>query len=268
MSKNFLLLKSGAVRSALTPSMICGLGLLAGTLSPTVAEAAFYKCIDASGGVTYSSSECPTNEQVAKVIQGSASRAALDCRIARNFTHQVAPMVARGASPDSAFNRYGGINALSPTTIGLINYLYSFKNNRDMSAARMSNLAISRCENGSFGPADCGQFPIGFVDELGGCEGALVLGGTQLHPTSRRLEQREATYANTQQHRSPSAARPIDPRIAQQQRQRDKIELCRTRVRKKIDKVNRKMRNATSASSQDSLRAERHSLGRQLNQCS
>jgi len=253
---------------------VASLSALLTLLIPNDAHASFYKCIDANGGVTYSTSQCPSDEKVAKVIQRNKSQAALDCRIARNFTQQVSKMVVSGKSPDSAFNRYGGINYLSPTAIGLINYLYSFKDVPNTSAPRMSNLAISRCENGSFGPSDCDQFPQRFIEELGGCEGALIPGGKWAAQYGQNQRPAQA-YQGNRQEPAHAAARaedePADPRAEQSKRKRERaleVAECKAETKAEIEDIRKAMREAGSVSSQDKLREKRRQLSRRLSNCS
>jgi len=153
----------------------------------------------------------------------------------------------------------------------MINYLDSFKDLSNTSAPRMSNLAISRCENGSFGPSDCDQFPQRFIEELGGCEGALIPGGkwaAEQHRYNQRPSNTNQTYKQEPTH---AAARAEDPRAEQRKLKRQRalaVAECKAETKAEIEKVRNAMRKAGSVSSQDKLREKRRQLSRQLSNCS
>jgi len=140
--------------------------------SPKLTHAAVYKCVDASGSTTYSQIPCPVEEKTAKVLATSSQSKSYDCRIANNFARRTAIDMRLGMSPDAAFSQYGGLDAIPRTSIGVINYVYTYKNNSDVDTQRIAALSAARCGGGAYGRVSCDDFPYNFVSALGGCEAA------------------------------------------------------------------------------------------------
>jgi len=170
------MIRKSALKQLLTPT--CGLvstvlcvSVMTSHSPPT--QAAIFKCTDADGSVSYSQSPCPTADQKQKVMPSSASNhASPDCRIANNFARRTVSQMRAGQSSGELFDLYGGIDALPRTAIGVINYVYSLKDNHDTSEQRITALSAARCSNGSYGRVSCDDFPYAFVSELGGCNKA------------------------------------------------------------------------------------------------
>ena len=166
------------------------------TTFPTPASAAIYKCQDDSGGITYTSTPCPVSETTSKVLKSSGKRTnSADCRVANNFALHVANKMREGQSADDAFMTYGGINALRPTTISIINYVYSHKHNTATVPARIAQLSAARCDASAYGNPTCDQFPIGYINEAGGCEAASGGAGTVSATAEQmQIEARSSDY--------------------------------------------------------------------------
>ncbi len=237
------------------------------------AQARVYKCIDASGGTTYSQTPCPVQDQTADVLASVQSKAkSLDCRIAQNFTRRTAGDMKNGATADQVFNQYGGIDALSGTSIALINYIFSHRQNVDTSAARITALTVSRCQVGSFGPVGCNHFPYEFIGKLGGCEAAAS-------PQFGRQRQARADSGDFTQPPQSNAISLQQQALLEQANNATSSEQqsaalmalrnsqCRMRVEDEMDSVLDQMRIGQSAAGQNSLREKRRNLRKQLGQC-
>jgi len=158
-------------------SSLCAVALVCvKTLAlPTKAEAAVYKCIDANNNVSYSQIPCAGEETAETVLSSRSTRNAdVDCRIANNFARQITTRMRLGQSSGEVFDSYGGIDAIPRTSVGIISYVYSHKDNIDTGPQRIAALSAARCSAGSYGPVNCDDFPYNFIADLGGCEGATM----------------------------------------------------------------------------------------------
>lgn len=161
--------------SAIAFSCICIMALL------TKAHATVYKCTNANNDVSYNQTPCAVEEKAESVLSGrsnnnsaSDSDTDTDCRIANNFSRQIATRMRSGESSGSVFDSYGGIDAIPRTAVGIINYVYSHKNNLSTVPQRITALSAARCSVGSYGPVACDNFPYTFIAERGGCERAAT----------------------------------------------------------------------------------------------
>jgi len=146
---------------------------------PTTALATVYKCTDANNNVSYNQTPCAVEEKAATVSSVSSknktdSGSASDCRIANNFSRQIATRMRSGESSGSVFDSYGGIDAIPRTAVGIINYVYSHKHNLSTVPQRIAALSAARCSTGSYGPVACDNFPYTFIADRGGCERAAT----------------------------------------------------------------------------------------------
>ena len=161
--------------SAIAFSCICTMALL------TKAHASVYKCTDANNNVSYSQIPCAVEEKAepvlnirSKVNADSGADTDTDCRIANNFSLQIATRMRSGESSGSVFDSYGGIDAIPRTAVGIISYVYSHNNNLSTVPQRITALSAARCSAGSYGPVACNDFPYSFIAERGGCERAAT----------------------------------------------------------------------------------------------
>jgi len=132
-------------------------------------QAEVYKCTDAEGGLTFQQTPCP-EQKVEKVRSAAMAPAAVDCSYAGKFSISTSRLMRGGAGSDEVFNRYGGLNSLSRATIGVINYVYSFRTSEDVTIERIAGLAEAKCRARSFGDASCEQLPLSFTESIGGCD--------------------------------------------------------------------------------------------------
>lgn len=238
-------------------------------LGTTAAEAGIYKCVDTSGNTSYSQTACPDGGDVEAIeTQAGATRSG-NCRITRNFAWQTAKSMQDGALSGQIFDQYGGINALSPTSIALINYVFTYKHNYEASAARITELAVRRCEVGSFGNTDCDQFPVRFVDELGGCHGSAVFQANNQKTESPSFDNEQQSSNVPGQ---PAAIQLAGVNTAQPQADLlsqgvESAAECRGRVQLSIDRVYLQMRRSHSINEQDRLREEKRTLGKEMRRC-
>ena len=240
------------------------------TILPKPAEAAIYKCLDSSGGITYTSAPCPVTETTSKVLRSSGKRTkTADCRIANNFALDVAEKMRRGRSADDAFMEYGGINALRPTTISIINYVYTHRLNISTVPARIAQLSAARCDAASYGDPTCDQFPIGYINAAGGCDAASG-GAGSVSATAGQMNAQER-YSDFDGSAANSAATNLSA-VQTAPAVRSNLtgmttEECRKKYETEMNNVRDGMRERLSAAKQNQLRAEYKLLRNKKGDC-
>lgn len=251
--------KSGLTNThaaSFSAGLLCSaLGLFSMSYS-TASHAAIFKCTDANGGVSYTQTPCPAAEQTQKVIANTQSnKPRVDCRIANNFARRTATQMRAGQSSGELFDAYGGIDALPKTAIGVINYVYSHKQNTDTGAQRISALSAARCSAGSYGPVSCDDFPYAFISEMGGCDQAkqMKLSPTLAEEQTQKTEQPVATAGTA----------ALGVRTTSDDADND----CKRSIQLKISDLVQQMRNGHSAKQQSQLQDKKSELRNKLNNC-
>jgi len=234
---------------------------------PTDAEAKIYKCTAADGGVSYNQQPCAATETTNKVMQGASVRDRLDCRVARSFSQSVAEAMKAGRTADDLFSQYGGLNFLTPTTVGVINYVYSHKGNLDTSVSRITALSGARCETGSYSRAiDCIDFPQEFIVELGGCQ-AVKGEVAQRRPKSDDNQDDDNYVPASDSDASQNSANRNQNYNVLQTSSADLQTQCRQRINAQITEIQDKMRGRLSVDEHNDLNNERRLLRDQHNDC-
>lgn len=246
-----------------------------------------YKCVDAAGNTSYTSTPCPIDESTSRISKSATAVASLDCRIGRQLAIRTAHRMKQGEDSGSVYDSYGGINNLAPETIGLISYVYTFKGNESASNARIAALATDRCKIGSFGPSAhrCEAYPYGLIDELGGCDvaqgKAIAVQQTARYTDPRFSSPGTASYAPPDLGKalpSASASNPNYPRSNSETNLNSSDsgyeasgasahDQCRDRLARSIDNTVTAMHEAQSAQRQDNLRERHRQLRYQQSRC-
>jgi len=134
------------------------------------AFAGIYKCIDSSGGISYSSRECPVEERTAKVMSNTGrSGSTVSCAVADPFIRKTATDMRKGLSSEDAFSQYGGLRRIPKPALNMINYIYTYEENLSAVPSRIIDLTLQKCSAGSFGVPTCNSLPASFINENGGC---------------------------------------------------------------------------------------------------
>ena len=224
--------------------------LLTAILFAVDAHAEIYKCKDADGNVMYSQTPC--KKQPSEIIAGTGSKSAqaADCSFAGRFAVTTARYMRAGSRSDEVFNRYGGLDSLSKGSIGVINYVYSFRTNADVSEERIAGLARAKCQARSFGDVSCEALPLSFVEGLGGCD-----------PEEMAEETEQAPVAAT----PPAAGRTITR--AGDSRSDEVTQQCKKRYRDQIDAIDAEMRRGYSSAQGETYRERLRVLTQKLRQC-
>ena len=214
------------------------------------ARADIYKCKDADGNLMYSQTPC--KKQESQKVGNSASRntETTDCSFAGRFAITTARYMLTGSRSDEIFNRYGGLGSLSKGSIGVINYVYSFRTNADVTEERIGGLAQAKCRARSFGDISCEALPLSFTEGLGGCDAD---------------EMPEPLMATPAAIESSDADRPA-PRV-DNSRSDEITQRCKKRYRDQIDTIDAEMRRGYSSAQGESYRERLRVLTQQLRSC-
>ena len=228
-------------------------------LVPSKATAAIFKCVGADGEVSYNQTPCQAEQKTAKVLSvSSANKTQYDCRIANNFARRTAMGMRSGLSSGDIFDSYGGIDAIPRTAIGVINYVYSHKDNVNTGPQRIAALSAARCSSGSYGDVGCDDFPYGFISDLGGCDAATKSTMTNSKPVVAASENEPST-----DHNGTTAAMGVRTATDAGTSSTD----CHDQVQAQLSELFAKMRSGQSASAQGKLQDQKKSLQNQLDGC-
>ena len=156
--------------------IVAGFALLLGAalILSTPAEAAIFKCVTSAGETTYTSTPCAQDQSTRRISSNASTVPGQDCRIAQRLAFETSYRMKKGETSATIYDGYGGLNSLSPLVISLVNYVYTFEGNNDVSASRIATLATEHCQVGSFGSKarHCDSYPYEFLERLGGCSAA------------------------------------------------------------------------------------------------
>ena len=210
------------------------------------ANADIYKCTDVDGNVMYSQTPCKNQASESVGRTDSKSANVMDCSLASRFAITTARHMRAGSRSDEVFNRYGGLDSLSKGTIGVINYVYSFRTSANVSEDRIGVLAQAKCRARSFGDVSCEALPLSFIQGLGGCDEE----GWEEPPIE--------------------AAPPVASRTtarANYSRNDEFTMQCKKRYRDQIDAIDAEMRRGYSSAQGEAYRARLRVLTQQLRRC-
>lgn len=234
--------------------------LLLFMLLPITSEAEIFKCVGENGELSFSQTPCPNSKVTVQASSERHEHGAVDCEYAHRFALATAQEMKSGADSSTLFDRYGGLSALSRGSVSLISYVYQYRSNNEVSAARIAVLSAAKCRAHSFGDVSCEALPASFTSRLGGChQGAETVGAalpfSQEPPTLAILTPQEFR-ASQQAARRAARAKALE-----------KSEECRDRLRAQIDRINSRMRSGYSASQGIRLRERRRDLEQRLREC-
>ncbi len=224
------------------------------TLGLSAAHADIYKCTDADGSITYAQIPC-VNQETENVNSSGVviETSEIDCSYADRFALATARRMRVGMSSSELFEFYGGIGDLSKESIGVINYVYSYRTNDAVTVDRIAELTLAKCQALSLGNVSCEVLPTAYTESIGGCAAA---------------ENAEETVA--------AQVTPAEPApVPQQQTKRrtfsdpiaERTEDCRNYYRDKIDAVDAQMRSGYSSEQGEAFREKLRRLAEQMRAC-
>ena len=237
------------------------------------AFAATYKCIDENGGVTYSQTPCKQNQKTDKLLNSSKKPVEMeDCKYAGAFSQLAFRHMRSGLSTQQLFDRYGGVSSISQGTLGVINYVYSFKYSTAMQPGRVAQLTIARCNAQAFGKVSCDDFPKEFQEMIFSCndeerEEALRLQKLFDQSVGRNRQFNNSTTIDTYGSED-TESRNQEWMKAQEKKRREReqarIIKCKKRYESQIQQIDDRLSQGYTASLGETLRDRRRSLVKKL----
>lgn len=237
-----------------------GLLLITVLLGSTV-RAEIYRCKDDDGNLMFSQTPCANEEPV--VVKTSApAKADADCSYANRFAVTTARLMRGGLMSDEVFNRYGGLDALSKGSVGVINYVFLFRTNGDVTIERIAGLTQAKCQAGSFGDVSCEALPQSVTDGFGGCDAGedqeSPLQAAQVTAQAQPLGEPQLASTTSSSSSSGRDAGTRDEELTQQ---------CKKRYRDQIDAIDAEMRGGYSSSQGERYREQLRGLTEGLRAC-
>ena len=167
------------------------------------------------------------------------------CLYANKFAVSTARLMRAGQSSDEVFNRYGGLDSLSKSSIGVINYVYSFRTNDDVSVERIAALTQAKCRARSLGDVSCELMPLSFTEPMGGCDGEGEVA----------IDEPVAQAPGP----APSFNRKTENTVST-----EGVEQCKKRYRDQIDAIDAQMRSGYTSAQGEAYRERLRTLTEQL----
>ncbi len=215
------------------------------------ARADVFKCTAADGSLTYQQTPCP-EQKVEKVQTSASTTAAQSCSQVQSFAVMAARQMRSGARSDEVFDRYGGLDSLSKGSIGVINYVYTFRTNDDVSIDRIAALTQAKCQARSLGEVSCETLPVSFTQSLVSCNPELE--------EDRAIVREEPL--------NPAPAVPRQNRAAASTaRSAEMVAQCKKNFRDAIDARDAEMRHGYSSEQGEAYRQRFRVLTEQLRAC-
>jgi hypothetical protein len=220
-------------------------------LACTDARADVFKCTAEDGSLTFQQTPCP-EQKVEKVQTDGPATEPQDCGQAQQFAGLAARLMRSGLRSDEVFDRYGGLDSLSKSSIGVVSYVYTFRTNDDVSIDRIASLTQAKCQARSLGDVSCETLPIAFAETLASCNpdleedrvaSSLVAGETTVSPSGPIR-----TTANTA-------------------RSSEAVAQCKKKNRDAIDAIDAEMRRGYSSEQGEAYRQRLRVLTEQLRSC-
>ena len=227
--------------------------------------AGIYKCKDADGGLVFSQTPCPSTQKTLKVIDTKTSHESEpgECTYANKFAITTARAMKNGAGSDEVFNQYGGLDSVSKGTLSLINYVYVFRTNKDISIERIAALTQAKCQARGLGDVNCEELPLSFTDSLGGCD----VEGEKSAPERSVAEDPPSPTLQTEQAKQ-NTEETIRLRETQlKARAEEASSQCKEKYKAQIDQLDAQMRRGYSSARGDNMREKRRDLRSRISQC-
>ena len=143
---------------------------------------------------------------------------------------------------------------MSKGSIGVINYVYSFRTNDDVTVERIAGLSLAKCEAGSFGDASCGALPSSYTEIVGGCDSA---DGPSVP---------EDVVGEPLAEQAPLQA-PQSSASAVSSRSAAEIQECKKTLRDQVDEIDAKMRSGYSSAQGEIYKEQLRTLTQAMRRC-
>lgn len=235
--------------------------LLTVCVFPGGLRAEIFKCKEADGTLTFSQTPC-SKEAPVTVKASTSSTSELNCSYANKFAFATAREMQSGVASNEAFNNYGGLDALSKGSIGIINYVYSFRSNDDVSAERIAGLSQAKCKARGLGDVSCEALPLSFTESLGGCDADDTRDVAEEMPATVAPAISLGRASSTSTPSTGVAKRPVTAKAGE-----DPVERCKKKYRDQIDAIDAQMRSGYTSRQGEAYRERLRGLTQKLRDC-
>ncbi|MDJ0778654.1 MAG: DUF4124 domain-containing protein [Gammaproteobacteria bacterium] len=258
---------SSTVALAAVYSMLLVLSLSADVMAAT------YKCIDENGDVTYSQQPCRKNEKTDKLLKNGKKPVQMeDCKFAGAFSQVIFGHMRSGLDTQQLFDRYGGASSISRSTLGVINYVYSFKHSETMQPDRLAQLTVARCNAQAFGTVSCEDFPREFQQMIFSCDDEQRKEAMRLQQLFDQGAARQYPIDNSgnaagyglQGDDAGNQERDQARERKKNEKEQARIERCRENYQAEIESIDDRMSRGYTASLGEELRDRRRMLVKKL----
>ncbi len=170
----------------------------------TAPLAQIYSCPGPDGTVSYRQTPCPEAEPKAEEApQPVPEDSSASCQAAGRLAFSAARLMHGGLASGEALSELGGAE-LTAAARRLIDAVFAYRGDPDLTAEQIAALSETLCRSGSFGDLNCGDLPAG-------CDGSAVAAA----PTQRPVPAAEPQSSLTSAERTALRAcrEPIEARI-------------------------------------------------------
>ena len=237
------------------------------------AAAATYKCIDENGDVTYSQTPCKKDQKTDKLLSSGKKPTEIeDCKYAGAFSQMAFRHMRSGLDTQQLFDRYGGVNSISQGTLGVINYVYSFKYSTTMESSRIAQLTIAKCNAQAFGKISCEDFPVEFQEMIFSCDDEEREEAMRLQKLIDQSAGQNGQFNNSTNigayGQKDYEARNQQWEETQERKRKEKeqarVRKCKKDYESKIEEIDNRLSQGYTASQGEALRDRRRSLIKKL----
>ena len=170
-----------------------------------------------------------------------------------------------GATSAELFGRYGGLDSLSKGAVNLINYVYGYRANADVTNERIAALTTAKCRAGAFGDVSCEALPISYTAQLGGCNPDADGDPAEQHAAQVGESQLKVSPQESALQPSGDTQRAFEETVrANAEKRRER---CREMNQRSIDNINAQMRGGYTSAQGERFREQLRELRKKLRDC-
>jgi hypothetical protein len=207
----------------------------------------------------YSQTPCDVQSSANVNMAGFSSQSTeMDCGYANGFALSTARRMRVGISSTDVFNLYGGVDVLSTSARGVINYVYDFYTDGDVSVERIAALTEAECRARSLGILNCESLPLTYTETIGGCP---VAEGSRTE-----TKERDRPTAQTAPTETVDRSR-VNTAPANRTDTNEFVEQCKKWYRDSIDHIDAQMQRDITPEEGEFYRKELRELTQRLREC-
>lgn len=115
------------------------------------ADAKMYKCVNSNGETTYSQTACSGSASQEKISEIHKPTGDVElCKNVYEFSLETAKLMKKGMPSAKIINKMGGLYEMNKLLLAVIDYVYFYQFNDDITSEQISTLAETKCLNGAW----------------------------------------------------------------------------------------------------------------------